>query len=436
MPVKMDIPPFVTKIIQGLQRAGHEAYIVGGAPRDAYLRRPIMDWDITTSASPEKIKTAFSGIRHFSLKHGTVTLVHNGQLYEVTCFRGSRGIGKNLKEDLGLRDFTINAMAYEPGSEKLLDPYGGRGDIAQGLVRAVGAPEDRFREDPLRLMRAIRIANQLGFRIDPKTLDALISMANLLKTVATERVRDEIMKVLLCRKSSIGFNLMRRTGLLNVFLPELMEGYLKRQNTYHRFTIFKHVMVTVDRVDADPVLRLTALFHDIAKPRCRTKSDGRWRFLGHEEASAGLAEEIMERLKFGKETRQEVTHLIFHHLIGYGSQWTDGAVRRLIRKVGPENVGRLLAFRRADLLAHGMGNEKLHLLDELEERIEKVSAEFLVKKRGDLAIDGSQVMAFLGLSPGPEVGKVLGELMEAVADQPERNTEEGLLELLKAMKKA
>ncbi len=434
--MRIQIPPFVKRIMRQLQGAGYEAYIVGGAPRDACLNRPITDWDIATSAPPGKIRRLFSGIRHFSLKHGTVTLVDGGHHYEVTGFRGGGGSGKGLEADLGLRDFTINAMAFEPGSNKLLDPHGGRGDIKRRLVRAVGAPEERFREDPLRLMRAVRFATQLGFSIDPETMGALASMADSLKNVAIERVRDEMMKVLLCTRPSRGFNLMRRAGLLEVFLPELMEGYLKRQNSYHRYTIFKHVMETLDHADADPVMRLTALLHDIAKPRCRTKSDGRWRFLGHGEASAALAGEIMERMKFDRDTLNKVTHLIFHHVIGYSPRWSDGAVRRWVRRVGSENSGRLMKFRRADLLAHGMGNEKLYLLDELERRIESVRRESFVKKRGDLAIDGRQVMAFLDLSSGPEVGKVMAALMEAVTDQPERNTKDGLMALLREMKKA
>lgn len=433
--MELKLPPFVMKIVQGLHSAGYEAYIVGGAPRDLCLNRPVADWDVATSASPEAIRDIFSGNRHFSLKHGTVTLVQEDALYEVTTFRGPGGLGRSLKEDLGCRDFSINAMAYDVDSKELIDPYGGREDAARRTIRTVGHAQERFSEDPLRLMRAVRIATQLGFRIEPKTIEALASMADRLGSAATERIREELLKILLCERPSRGFNMMLRTGLLKVFLPELMEGYLKRQNRYHRYTIYKHIMETVDRVDPEPVLRLTALFHDIAKPRCREKVDGRWLFLGHSEASARLAAEIMGRLKFGKEITTRVTHLIAHHIIGYHTRWSDGAVRRFIRRVGLDNTEYLIAFRRADLEAHGTGEENAHLLAALEERIAGLVQRALTEKPRDLAIDGKKVMEVLGISPGPEVGRALEKLLDAVTDHPERNTEAGLVEMLKGMQR-
>ena len=227
--------------------------------------------------------------------------------------------------------------------------------------------------------------------------------------------------------------MMRRTGLLKVFLPELLEGYLKRQNRYHRYTIYRHIMETIDQVDPNPVLRLTALFHDIAKPRCREKVEGQWRFLGHVEASSGLAGEIMGRLRFGNEITKQVTHLIAHHIIDYGPQWSDGAVRRFVRRVGPDNWEYLIAFRRADLKAHGMGGEGLRLLEALEERVREQVRGTLTERTQDLAIDGHKVMEVLGISPGPEVGRALEKLLEAVTDHPERNTEAGLVEMLRGI---
>jgi poly(A) polymerase/tRNA nucleotidyltransferase (CCA-adding enzyme) len=223
---------------------------------------------------------------------------------------------------------------------------------------------------------------------------------------------------------------MFRTGLLKQVLPELCDGYLKRQNTYHRFTIYKHIMETIDQVQPRPVLRLTALLHDIAKPRVREKVRGEWRFLGHEQASAELAREIMERLRFSKAIMGRVTNLITHHMIWYDSEWSDGAVRRLIRRVGHENIDDLLSFRRADILAHGVKDEKLDQLSELEKRVgESMKNQFTEKVR-DLAIDGNRVMEILSLSPGPQVGKILKRLLEKVTDHPELNTEKGLTGLL------
>ena len=426
----MNIPQFLLTIIDRVQNSGYQAYIVGGAVRDTLLRLPVTDWDVATSAPPEKISTIFRDLKNFSLKHGTVTLVDGDRHYEVTTFRGSEGVGHSIEEDLGYRDFTINAMAYDVDKKTILDPYGGKADILRKRIRAVGEPEDRFQEDPLRLIRAVRFAHELNFKIEKRTLETISIMSEQLGSVAKERIRDEILKILMSGKPSCGFNLMFRTVLLKQVLPELCEGYLKRQNTYHRFTIYKHIMETIDQVQPRPVLRLTALLHDIAKPRVREKVRGEWRFLGHEQASAELAREIMERLRFSKAIMGRVTNLITHHMIWYDSEWSDGAVKRLIRRVGPENIDDLLSFRRADILAHGVKDEKLDQLSELEKRVgESMKNQFTEKVR-DLAIDGNRVMEILNLSPGPQVGKILKRLLEKVTDHPELNTEERLTGLL------
>ncbi|MBW1766187.1 MAG: HD domain-containing protein [Deltaproteobacteria bacterium] len=430
----MDIPRFVMNILKRLHASGYQAYIVGGAVRDTCLRRTVTDWDVATSAPPAKIRSLFRDIRNFSLGHDTVTLVNGAHHYEVTTYRGSKNFGHTIEEDLGHRDFTINGMAYDTDKNKILDPNEGRKDILRRLVRAVGDPKKRFREDPIRLLRAVRLATELGFRIEQKTLETMSMMSDQLVCVAHERTREELMKILMSQRPSHGFNLMVRTGLLRQLLPELLEGYLKRQNAYHRYTIYKHTMETVDRVKPDPILRLIALLHDIAKPRTREKIKGEYRFLGHEEASAGLAKEIMTRLKFSNEMIGKVTNLIAHHMIGYDSAWSDGAVRRLIRRVGPENMDHLLSLRRADLLAHGLKDQKIKLLPELEKRIEGLSERELVVKTRDLAIGGHEVMGILGLRPGPEVGSVLKALMEKVTDRPELNTHKRLVALLKETK--
>ena len=214
-----NIPTFVRSVVSRLHRAGHEAYVVGGAVRDLCMGRPATDWDVTTSASPEQIASVFRRLRSFSLKHETVTLVYRRRHYEVTTFRG---LNQNLEEDLKHRDFTINAMAYDIGTAAVIDPSGGRKDIANGVVRGVVSPEERFREDPLRLLRAVRIATELGFRIEAKTLKAISSMAEAITDVAPERIRDEVVKILLSEKPSKGLHLLRKTGLLGWILPELV----------------------------------------------------------------------------------------------------------------------------------------------------------------------------------------------------------------------
>jgi tRNA nucleotidyltransferase/poly(A) polymerase len=396
-----------------------------------FLQLPIVDWDIATSAQPKEIKRIFYDIKFFALKHNTVTLVRSGRHFEVTAFRGQ---GDCLEDDLAHRDFTINAMALDPQRNEFLDPFEGRTDIQARKIRAVGDPKKRFQEDPLRLLRAVRLATELAFKIETRTLGTLICLASSIHKVAPERIRNELIKVLMSSKPSVGFNLMRRTGLLKQFLPELLEGYLKRQNAHHRYTVYKHIMETLDRVEPQPLLRITALLHDIAKPRIREKIDGKWRFFGHEAASANLAAEILERLRFSRVMIGKVTNLIQHHMIDYHSQWSDAAVRRLIRRVGVEGIVDLMRFRRADIYAHGMESQNAMRLNELEGRIKAQIKRSVPIKIQNLAINGSTVMETLGLSSGPEVGRVLRELMEKVTDNPDLNTKRSLIALLEQKK--
>ncbi|MBL7216236.1 MAG: CCA tRNA nucleotidyltransferase [Desulfobacteraceae bacterium] len=426
-----NIPEFVVFILNRLKAAGHQAYIVGGAVRDAFLKRTITDWDVATSAPRDEIRTIFWDRNQFALKHDTVTLVHTGHHFEVTTFRGDE---KGLLSDLSHRDFTINAMAFDPDNDKVIDPHGGESDIGKKLIKAVGDPEARFREDPLRLLRGVRLAAELRFRIDEKTINNLSSVALLLLHVVPERIRDELMKILAAPRPSRAFNIMVRTGLLEMFLPELLEGYLKRQNQYHRYTIFKHILETVDHVKPEPILRLTALLHDIAKPRTRIKIEGKWSFYGHEKESALLAEEILNRLRFSNEMIRKVTNLIQHHMIGYDAGWSDAAVRRLIRRVGAGQINNLLTFRRADLLAHGLTDQNFELSMELEMRVNEQIRHKVPTGLQDLAVDGHGVMEVTGLSPGPEVGRILRVLNEKVLDQPELNTREDLMGLLRCTK--
>lgn len=426
-----NIPEFVVFILNRLKAAGHQAYIVGGAVRDAFLKRAITDWDVATSAPRDEIRTIFWDRNQFALKHDTVTLVHTGHHFEVTTFRGEE---KGLLSDLSHRDFSINAMAFAPDNDKVIDPHGGESDIGKKLIKAVGDPEARFREDPLRLLRGVRLATELRFRIDEKTISSFSSVASLLASVAPERIREELMKILATLRPSRAFNIMVRTGLLEMFLPELLEGYLKRQNHYHRYTIFKHIVETVDHVRPEPILRLTALFHDIAKPRTRIKREGKWSFYGHEKESALLAEEILNRLRFSNEMIRKVTNLIQHHMIGYDAGWSDAAVRRFIRRVGAGQINNLLTFRRADLLAHGLTDQNFELSMELEMRVNEQIRHKVPTRLQDLAVDGHGVMEITGLSPGPEVGRILRVLNEKVLDQPELNTREDLAALLKDLK--
>lgn len=422
------IPQPVRFLIKKLKWANHSAYVVGGAVRDICLKRSVTDWDLATSASVDALQEIFRNDPHFSPGHGTIVIVMEGHSYEITTFRGA---AKTLASDLSKRDLTINAMALDPSTGEILDPHHGRRDLQNRILRAVENPEDRLREDPLRLLRTVRLAAQLDFTIHRKTKESIPTLARLLSGVAQERIREELMKILMVSKPSKAFNMLATLGLLREFLPELLEGRLKRQNHFHRFTILKHILLTVDNVESTPVLRLTALLHDIAKPRVRIKEDGIWRFKGHEKASAELGEKIMKRLKFSNQMIAEVTHLIESHLIGYNPQWTDAAVRRFIKRVGTDHMENLLAFRRADILAHGKQNSNQDLLFELDQRIQQQLASSPPIQLSDLAIDGNDIMSVTGLSPGPAVGKILNHLNSIVLEHPQWNQKEKLMEILK-----
>jgi poly(A) polymerase/tRNA nucleotidyltransferase (CCA-adding enzyme) len=421
------IPRHVKIAIDRLITAGHEAYIVGGAIRDAFLSRPVTDWDVATSANTDNIQELFRDKTCVVLKHDTVTILISGEPIEITLFKGS---DKTVISDLAHRDFTVNAMAWNTKTKGLMDPHDALSDIQMKQIRAVGDPIERFQEDPVRLLRAIRLQGELGFRIEGRTLAAIPPMVDEISSVSPERIRDELIKILLSQKPSGAINILRSTGLLKRLMPELLESHLIRQNAYHRYTILKHTLMTVDRVPPDPILRLAALLHDIAKPRIRTKVAGEWRFYGHEKASARMAEVILNRLRFSRNTIHKTAHLIVHHLIDYTPLWTDAAVRRFIRRVGEENIPALLALRKADLATHTQREPALKRLRELEGRLKAQIRSHPPMGRKDLCIDGNGVMAVTGLSPGPQVGRILKELVEAVVENPGLNTQETLTDLL------
>ena len=276
----------------------------------------------TSSASPAQIASFFTSLRSFSLKHETVTLVYQGNHYEVTTFRG---VNQTLEEDLKHRDFTINAMAYDTKRSVVIDPWGGKDDIRKKVVRAVVSPEDRFREDPLRLLRAVRFATELGFRIEGKTLKAIFSMAKAVTTAARERVRDELIRILLCKRPSQGLDIMKKTGLLESILPEIAEGAARKVDPGQAMSVYQHVLAVVDRVAPAEVLRVAALFHGLGEPR---PTD-------HAPMSSKTAREIMARLCFSKNTMRQVVKLAREQeaLADYHSSSSDGDLRRFVRRV-------------------------------------------------------------------------------------------------------
>lgn len=427
---KTKIPDKVLEISNILITNGYSAFIVGGAIRDSLLGFDVKDWDIATNASPERIKKLFYYTKCFTLKHETVTLVFRGDHFEITTFRGKENTPLTIEEDLSHRDFTLNAMAYDIVGKVIVDPFHGHQDIRKKIIRAVGDPLERFQEDPLRMMRAIRFSLDFGYKVDPVTYKGIGLMAADIEKLSIERVRDEFVKILTAKNPSTGLNLLRKVGILEKIMPELLEGHRKRQNNYHAYTIFRHIMETVDIVENDPVLRLSALFHDIAKPRVRRKINGEWTFYNHASCSAELARDIMLRMRFSNEWVSIVTGLVLNHMFDYKRDLSDKAIRRLLRKVGIDNIYRLITLRKADNVAHGWKNITCEELDRFKKRIDALIKKCPALNVCDLKIDGNDVMNRLNIKPGPEVGTILQRLLEAVIENPELNERNRLMNLL------
>lgn len=428
-PFNIKIPDFVAFILQRLENSGFRSFIVGGAIRDQLIGRTAIDWDIATEAVTEEIKSVFRDITHFSLKHETVTLVDSGIEYEVTSMRAHSGEKRDIFNDLGHRDFTINAMAYDVNRAIVIDPFFGATDIKVKKVRGVINPAERFKEDPLRMLRAIRIAGELGFEIDKTTLSPIPKLAPSLTQVSMERIRDELMRILMCAKPSGLLAMLQKSGLLEYIIPELLEGCGMTQNLCHKFTVFEHILNTLDNSPPDKILRLSALLHDIGKPRVREEVEGEIHFYNHEAVSAKIAEEVMERLRFSREEIRKVTGLVLLHMINYSMAWTDAAIRRLIRRAGRENMADLITLRRADIIAHGINDAKLDLINHLEKRVSEIKNSVLTDT-ADLALSGKKVMDILGIGPGPGVGKALNMLLDLIVDNPDMNKEEILTQKL------
>jgi len=428
--MKIPIPKEVRFILKKIKDKGYEAYPVGGVIRDWLLNKEIKDWDITTSMPSKEIIETFKDKTVFSLKHDTVTVVIKGKNYEITPFRGN-----DLIEDLMHRDFTINAMAYDPDSGRIIDPYGGRKDIQRKIIRATEDPKERFQEDPLRMLRAIRISSELGFRIEKNTLQTISLMSELIRNVSEERIRDELLKTIITYNPSKWIELMHKCGLLRHIIPELSQCYRVRQNRFHRYTVFKHILITLDNVESDQILRLSALFHDIGKPKTKRKVRGKVVFYGHERESAKMAEDIMRRLRFSNEIIEKVTKLVREHMLNYSSDWSDSAVRRLIRRVGKDLIMPLISLRKADFIAHGTDKSlEIRLLDELRERVKNELKRGFALSIRDLKINGNIVMDILGIPEGPEVGKILKRLYDMVIEDPRLNQEDILISLAKKIK--
>jgi putative nucleotidyltransferase with HDIG domain len=445
------IPQDIKKIAKKFIDSGFEIYLVGGSVRDLISKRKVKDWDLTTNATPEEMLKLYPE-GFYDNAFGTVGIPlerleeteHKG-VVEVTTFRTEKGYkdrrhpeevtwGKTLESDLSRRDFTINAIALDMKSSDqlvLIDPYDGQEDLKNNLIRAVGDPDLRFKEDALRLMRAIRFAAQLGFEIEEQTLQAIANDASLLAEIAKERIRDEMMKMLASDYPYEGVMLLKNTGLLAFILPELLEGIgvsQTRPGRHHKDDVFTHNVLSLKFCPStDPIVRFATLIHDIGKPRVATNDqDGYVIFHNHEIVGSKIAYEIAERLRFSKKEKGKIAKLIRWHMFTVDEHITDGAVRRFIRRIGVENVQDMMDLRVGDRLGGGTQTAESWRLKLFKKRVEEQLAPepFSVK---DLVINGNDLMKELELKPGRKIGEILQKLFEEVDEDMGKNTKEYLI---------
>jgi tRNA nucleotidyltransferase (CCA-adding enzyme) len=437
-----EVPHDVLDLCERLRSKGKRAWIVGGCVRDRLLGRAVADWDVATDARPKELLAIFPRAVPTGIEHGTVTVVKDGHHYEVTTLRGEGTYtdGRrpdwvefvdDITRDLARRDFTVNAIAVDPLDGRLIDPFDGRGDLERGVLRAVGDPRQRFSEDGLRVLRAARFVATLELTLDPATEAAIAPTLDTYRKVAAERVRDEWLKTMKARQPSRAFDVMRRTGILGITCPELLEGVGMEQNKWHAFDVWRHGMECMDACQADPVLRIAAMLHDVGKPRTRAWSDktSDYTFYDHDRVGAEIAAPIAERLRFSNEDRERIVALVRFHLFHYSDEWSDAAVRRWIRRVGADRLADLYLLNQADVRAKGRDFEPdLAALAALEAHVARVLAEGAALSTRDLKVNGHDLMTELGVKPGRVIGEILEALLESVTTDPALNERGRLLE--------
>lgn len=429
-------------ICRVLNNAGFEAYLVGGAIRDSIIGRAPNDWDIATNALPVQVANLFARVVDTGIDHGTVTVILDGESFEVTTYRvdGHYSDGRrpdsvqfsdSIKIDLSRRDFTINAIAHDPLSGEVVDPFGGVDDIARKVVHAVGDADSRLNEDTLRALRAVRFAAVLGFSIGSKTFEA-IERCRL--SVAAERVRVELVKGLLSPLPSRFLGILLGSDMLAQVLPEMLPMIGCEQNKYHEFDVWDHTMRVTDATPKEQHLRLAAMLHDVAKPDTKGTHPvtGEPTFYDHEKTGADVADAILRRLKFSNEDRERIVHLVRYHLVP--ELKSPASIRRWARKVGLDNVSDIISLARADCVGKGVSRAPglpNGYLDWLTERIASMGAYTpIVTTTTQLAVTGLDVMSTLEIGPGPAVGIKLRELLELVTDDQSLNDRYVLLSIL------
>jgi len=438
-------PPALGQVLARLRADGHVAVLVGGTVRDVLLGRASgAAFDVATDRVPQEVLALFERVEPIGLAHGTVLVLADGVRIECTTLR-TEGVYADARRpssvrftrdplaDLARRDLTVNAMAWDPEARRLLDPFGGLDDLEAGVLRAVGDPRDRFTEDALRPLRVARFAAVLEMMPEPATRAALGVGLERADGVAAERVRDELDRMLVAQRPSRGLELLRESGWLARVLPELDACAGVTQNRHHAYDVYRHSLEVCDAAPAQrPDVRWAALLHDIGKPGTRVEREGEGTFHGHAEAGARLADARLEALRFPAMRRQHVVHLIREHMFEYRPEWSDAAVRRWLRRVGLDHLDDLFALRGADAAGTGVPSDA-PALAELRERVERVLAASRVLTVRDLPVDGADVMRIAGIGPGPEVGRMLGELLERAIEDPGEATREALIARLERM---
>ena len=435
------VPSDVLDLCERLRARGKRAWIVGGCVRDLFLGRTASDWDVATDARPDELLAIFPAAIPTGIEHGTVTVIKAGHHYEVTTLRGEGTYSDgrrpdwvefvdDIAADLARRDFTVNAIALDPLDGRVIDPHGGKEDLARRVLRAVGNPRERFAEDGLRVLRAARFVATLELSLDPETEAAIQPTLETYRKVAAERVRDEWVKAMKARMPSRAFEVMRRTGILAVTCPELLDGVGMDQNRWHAYDVWRHGLECMDACEGDPILRIAALLHDVGKPQTRVWSEktADYTFYDHDRVGAERAEPIAARLRFSNDERARIVSLVRNHLFHYSDEWTDAAVRRWIRRVGAERLDDLYALNEADVRAKGRDcSADLDALSSLKGHVAKVLAEGTALSTRDLKVNGHDLIRELGIRPGPIIGQILDALLEAVTNDPNANEREALL---------
>ncbi len=438
----MKVPREIKNINEKLKKAGYQSYIVGGCLRDLLRNVEPSDWDIATDAEPEKIAEIFPD-NFINNKFGTVTVMTgakkpNLKEIEITPYRIDEEYSdkrhpdkikwtKDIKEDLSRRDFTVNALAgrLEEGKLEIIDLFKGKEDLENKLIRAVGDPEKRFEEDALRLMRAVRFAVVLGrkWKIEEKTRKALKEKASLLKFISKERIKDELMKIIMSPLGARGLESLRRLNLLKYIIPELEEGFSVEQNKHHIYQIYQHNLLSLNyacQKNYPPEIRLAALLHDVGKPRTKEGEGKKATFYNHEIVGAKISYNILKRLKFSKKEIKKVTKLVRYHLFYYNvDEVGESSVRRLLRRVGEENAEDLMKVRYSDRIGSGVPKAEPYKLRHLKYMFEKVNRDPISVKK--LKVGGKEVMDLLNIEPGPKIGRILTILLSQVLIDPAKN---------------